>query len=83
MIVMTRFHDWLIELIDKAAIKAGALSSVVGGGWSLLGDIPWLTVLSASVAVLTCISLIVKIWSDLARHAREKHVFDKSHRSKE
>lgn len=76
---MTGFHDWLIELVDKAAIKAGAWSSVVGVSWSLLGDIPWLTVLSATVAVLTCISLLVKIWSDLARHAREKHVFDKTH----
>lgn len=63
------------DVIDKITIKVGWLAAAFTGGTGVLKSVDWMLALSAVIAVLTIVSLCVRIWSDLRRDWRESIKF--------
>ena len=67
------FFEFLSDFIDRTIIKIGAGTSVGMGAWSKVANIDWMAIAAGIIAVLTIISLLVKIALDFSRFWRERH----------
>lgn len=59
------------DVIDDIIIRVGWIVAGLTGGTGFVKNVDWMLMLSAVIALLTIVSLCVRIWVDVRRDRRD------------